>query len=88
MRIVLSTFLSAVLVLSSGCRNIDGFEQHLRDAIATYKERSVLYSEMTDGQSKSIFNQLIVSEIALLPVARLYDLRAIPFIDKGIQRLF
>ncbi len=84
MRIVLSTFLLIVIVLNTGCRNIDGFEQHLRDAIDIYKERGELYSAVTDGKSKNIFSQLIVSEMALLPVARLYDLRAIPFIDKGI----
>ncbi|OUR88669.1 hypothetical protein A9Q81_23295 [Gammaproteobacteria bacterium 42_54_T18] len=84
MRILLSAILLVVILLNTGCRNIDGFEQHLRDAIAIYKERKVLYSAVTDGKSESIFSQLIVSEIALLPLARFYDQRAIPFIDKGI----
>ena len=84
MRITLFTLLLMLMVLNTGCRKIDGFEQHLRDAIVIYKERSTLYSAMTNGKSKNIFSQLIVSEMALLPVARLYDLRAIPFIDKGI----
>jgi len=42
MRILLSSVLLIVLALNTGCRNIDGFEQHLRDAIAIYKERSAL----------------------------------------------
>ena len=84
MRIILSALLLMLMVLNTGCRNIDGFEQHLRDAIVIYKERSVLYSAVTDGKSKNIFSQLIVSGMALLPVAQLYDLRAIPFIDKDI----
>ena len=84
MRILLSAILMVAIVLNTGCRNIDGFEQHLRDAIDVYKERKVLYSAVTDGKSENIFSLLIVSEVALLPMARFYDLRAIPFIDKGI----
>lgn len=81
--ISLITILS-VLLLCSGCRKIDGFEQHLQDAISIYKERTELYAAITDNRSRGIFNHLILAETLLLPVARFYDLRAIPFIDKGI----
>ena len=81
--ISLITILS-VLLFCSGCRKIDGFEQHLKDAISIYQERTLQYGAITGNRSKGIFNHLIIAEKMLLPVARFYDFRAIPFIDKGI----
>jgi hypothetical protein len=61
-----------------------GMELHLREAIALNRARKERYSRLTGGRSDGLFRRLILSERALLPVARLVDAQAAPFIDRGI----
>lgn len=77
-----SLLLCATLLLT-GC--VDGFEQHLKDAIELYKERKHQYAEQTDGATNSLFRKLITTETLLLPVAATFDARAIPHVKKGVM---
>ncbi len=77
-----SLLLCATLLLT-GC--IDGFEQHLKDAIELYKERKHQYAEQTDGATDALFSKLITTETLLLPVAATFDARAVPHIKKGVM---
>ena len=74
--------LSLSLVLT-GC--VEGFEQHLKDAIELYKERKVQYSAQSDGATDALFNQLIITETLLLPTAATFDARAIAYVKQGIM---
>jgi hypothetical protein len=63
---------------------IDGFEQHLIDAISVNTERSAIYSARTDGATDALFASLIASEQMIRPVARLVDVWAMGLVADGI----
>lgn len=77
------TLLLCATLLLTGC--VDGFEQHLKDAIELYKERKQQYSEQSDGKTDALFRKLITTETLLLPVAATFDARAIPHVKKGVM---
>lgn len=77
------SFLLCATLLLTGC--VDGFEKHLKDAIALYKERQHQYAEQTDGATDALFRKLITTETLLLPVAATFDTRAIPHVKKGVM---
>lgn len=60
------------------------FEHHLREAIALNRERAPHYAALTAGRSRRISRVLITSELVLLPVARWFDRRALPYERAGI----
>jgi hypothetical protein len=79
----MSAFLTFVIVLFTGSAQT-GMEQHLRDAIVLNTERRARYASVTEGRSDGLFRRLILSEQALLPLARLIDASAAPFVGEGI----
>lgn len=72
-----------VSMLLTGC--VEGFEQHLKDAIELYKERKTQYAAQSGGATNALFNKLIITETLLLPTAATFDARAVPFIKDGIM---
>ncbi len=62
----------------------DGMERHLREAIVLNRSRAPRYAALTQGASDALFRRLILSEGALLPLARLVDRWAAPFVAQGI----
>ena len=79
----MKTVILMSAVLLSGC--VDGFEQHLKDAIELYQQRKDQYAQQTDGASDALFEKLITTETLLLPVAATFDARAIPFVKQGVM---
>jgi hypothetical protein len=63
------------------------FERHLREALELNRKRAPLYAAITDGESEPISRSLIRMEWMLLPVARWYDRRAVPYHNAGIPLL-
>lgn len=63
------------------------FERHLREAIALNRERAPKYAELSRGDSRPISTALIGAEVALLPVARWFDVAARPYHAAGIPVL-
>lgn len=63
---------------------MDGFAQHLRDAIAVNGERRGVYAGLTEGRSRRLSNLLIASERLLLPAAILLDARAKRWNRRGV----
>lgn len=55
------------------CATRGAFERHMLEAIALNEARAPRYSSLTDGASLAISRRLILSERALLPVARWFD---------------
>lgn len=85
LKIIKLGFLIGVLLLSQGCKRIEnGAEKHLLEAIELYSERRHYYAHETDGRTNTLFNGLILSERLMLGIARLYDIRAYAFYQKGI----
>ena len=52
--------LLCVSMLLTGC--VEGFEQHLKEAIELYKERKIQYAEQSDSATDKLFNKLILTE--------------------------
>lgn len=75
--------LLSVTMLLAGC--VEGFEQHLKDAIELYKERKVQYAEQSDGATNALFTKLIATETLLLPIAATFDARALPHVKNGVM---
>lgn len=75
--------LLCVSMLLTGC--VEGFEQHLKEAIELYKERKIQYAEQSDSATDKLFNKLILTETLLLPTAATFDARAVPFVKDGIM---
>lgn len=63
------------------------FERHMLDAIALNEARAPLYSSLSNGASLAISRRLILTERALLPVARWFDRRAQRWERAGIPIL-
>jgi hypothetical protein len=76
--------LLATLMLALAGPAEAGMELHLREAIALNRARKERYARLTDGGSDGLFRRLIASEWVLLPVARLVDAQAAPFVAQGI----
>lgn len=81
--LIASVMPSALLILCTGA-TFAGMERHLKDAIALNSDRRARYAELTDGRSDGLFRRLILSERALLPLARVIDAQAAPFVARGI----
>ena len=75
--------LLCLSILLTGC--VEGFEQHLKDAIEIYSERQLQYADQSDGATDELFNKLIAAETLVLPLAATIDARAIPFVQDGIM---
>jgi hypothetical protein len=75
--------LPSLALLLSGA-GFPGMERHMLEAIALNRERMVSYGTLTDGRSDALFQRLILSERALVPLARVMDLQAAPFVEQGI----
>ncbi len=65
-------------------RIVGHFERHLRDAIALNRERAPAYAALSSGASRPISRALIASERLMLPVARWFDRRAVPYEGAGV----
>jgi hypothetical protein len=63
------------------------FERHMLDAIALNEARAPRYAALTNGASLAISRRLILTERALLPVARWFDRRAQRWERAGIPIL-
>lgn len=63
------------------------FEAHLLEAIALNRERAPRYASLSDGESRIISRMLIMSETLLIPVARWFDRRALPYAAAGVPLL-
>lgn len=61
-----------------------GFRLHFEEAKVLNKHRMVVYSQMTNGESRFVSNILIFSERILYPVAWYFDWRAKGFNSRGI----
>jgi len=61
------------------------FQEHIRESIAINKDRKKVYSELTQGRSDKVFNQLISSEYITLAPALFYDLKAVPYHREGMD---
>ena len=78
-------FLGLLTVFLLGCRLHGGFESHLWEAIEIYEARSHQYSQMTHGESDTLFARLLVMERASILMARMIDHKAKPFNQQGIR---
>lgn len=63
------------------------FERHLREAIALNRERAPRYAALSRDASRTISTALITAELMLLPLARWFDVRAMPFHAAGVPVL-
>ncbi len=63
---------------------MEGFTKHLIDAIKVNIKRRKQYAKLTENKSKSLSNQLIISEVLILPIALLIDCWAKKYNKKGI----
>ncbi|MFT5686987.1 MAG: hypothetical protein ACI8RZ_007944 [Myxococcota bacterium] len=65
--------------------DLDGFEQHLIDAIAVNTERCETYGAQTDGATDDLFAYLISSERLIRPTARAIDAMAVELVAAGVD---
>jgi hypothetical protein len=63
---------------------LDGFEQHLVDAIAVNRTRRAEWGALTDGATDDLLSALITSERLIRPVARAIDARAVSLVAAGV----
>lgn len=61
------------------------FRHHIEESIGINRERKIIYSSMTAGQSDRIFNTLIASEVISIIPATYFDYRAKKFQKKGLE---
>lgn len=61
-----------------------GFTEHLRDALASNRERREYYARMSNGASRALSDHVIRLETLTLPFALHFDLRADRFNRQGI----
>lgn len=64
--------------------DLDGFEQHLLDAIAVNTARRAVYGELTGGATDDLFDDLISSERLIRSTARAIDAMAVELVEAGV----
>lgn len=83
-------FLILFLILNASTLFAQGpspFSLHVQEAIKINKERLSLYAKLSKGKSVKVSLSLIAMEEALLPLARILDLRAHHFMKNGVPLL-
>lgn len=68
-------------------RTANPFTEHVQEALKINKERLSIYAKLSKGKSVKVSLSLIAMEEALLPLAKVLDLRARNYIKNGVPLL-
>jgi len=79
--------VNAQTYVESSAPKLNCFQIHLKTAIVTNRERRQRYADLSHGKSKKISRILIFVEKIGLLMAKKYDSKSLPYIERGMTVL-